>query len=182
MKKVLVGFLSLILVGQVSFAQPVSDMAVIPIGITIQNIMRLTITKGGNIEFVFKSADDIANGIGPSAAYVTTGTVVATQAWDLNMVTDAAQFDNEGGTATLPLTTVGYATNGTGPSTGTGVALTALSNTSAVIVNAGAVTNAGTFQIDWECGTGNAPVTVIPNTTAGGRYTLNVILSLGPDL
>ncbi len=142
--------------------------------------MRLTITKGGNIEFVFKSADDITNGLGPSAAYVTTGTVVATQAWDLNLITDAAQFDNEGGTANIGLDVVGYttATSGTGTPL---AAVTDLANANQVIVDAGGVTTNDTFTINWECGTA-ATTSTIPATQASGRYTVNVMLSLGPDL
>ncbi len=176
MKKVLVGFLSLILIGQVSFAQPVSDMAVIPMGITIQNIMRLTITKGGNIEFVFKSASDRTNGIS-GAEYTTEGSVVATQAWDLEIVADDANFTDESGTNTLALGTVIMETVTCSDATATvAAANTALPAVAADVVTLGAVTDGATFTIQWACGT--AAATPIPATTAAGRYTVNAILSL----
>ncbi len=174
MKKVILGFLAILFAGQISFAQPVSDMAVIPMGITIQNIMRLTITRGGNIEFVFSSAADRLAGLG-GAAYTTAGTVVSTQAWDLELTTDAAQFDDESGTNNLPLATVELAT--TTASTGTAaLANTALAQGApgVLVVDAGAATDAGTFSIEWACGT----TTPIPAATLAGRYTVNVILSL----
>ncbi|OQY00530.1 MAG: hypothetical protein B6I20_08585 [Bacteroidetes bacterium 4572_117] len=179
MKKVLLGFISIIFATQVSFAQPVSDMAVIPMGITIQNIMRLTITKGGNMEFVFKTASDITNGLGPSTAYETEGSVVASQAWQLDLSVDAATFVGEVAATTIPLNVVEFTPTVAG--TGAGTAFTGdLSNgwpSNYTIVNAGAVTSTATFNIAWECGTNND----IPATTTSGRYTINVLLSLLPE-
>ena len=178
MKKVILGFLSIIFAGQVIIAQPVSDMAVIPMGITIQSVMRLTITKGGNIEFVFNSAADRTNGLGP-AGYQTAGSIVSSQAWQLDLTTDAATFLGEDGATTLILGVVAHTVATAGTNAGTAIAAGLLA-TPLVIIDGGLVTDDATFTIDWECGT--AAATAIPATTAPGRYTVNIILSLGPDV
>ena len=179
MKKVLLGFISIIFATQVSFAQPVSDMAVIPMGITIQNIMRLTITKGGNIEFVFKSANDITTGLGPNAAYNTTGNVVATQAWNLQLVADAGDFVNESGVLLGGLDIVGFTPTCAAATVVAGI--NNLTNTaSTTAITSGAVTSGTPFTLAWECGT-PAPggtTSQLDGTEAAGRYTVNVILSL----
>lgn len=176
MKKLLLGLISIILAGQVSFAQPVSDMAVIPMGITIQNIMRLSITRGGNIEFVFKSADDISNGIGPNAAYNTIGNVVATQTWDLQLVADDADFVSAGGTNLGGLNIVGFTPTCAAATVTAGV--NDLTNTvGATAITAGPITSGTAFTLAWECGTANT-TSQLAGTEAAGRYTVNVVLSL----
>lgn len=188
MKKVILGFLSIILAGTVCFAQPVSDMAVIPMGITVQSVMRLNITKGGNIEFVFKSGTDVSNGLPASGAYGTTyetaGTITASQNWDLNLTVDETDFIADNGSGTnLPLNVVSLNV----------ICADALADGAAllndVVLASGIVPiddNGGdnlgdniAFQIQWACGvTALASNTIVG--TAAGRYSANIILSLVP--
>ena len=60
-----------------SRAQAVSDMAIIPIGVTLNSIARLTVTSGGNIEFVVNTMDQYNNGVAYSASTTTTFSVVS---------------------------------------------------------------------------------------------------------
>ncbi len=189
MKKIIIGFLSLIFVGQIGFAQPVSDMAVIPVGITIQSVMRLTITKGGNMEFVFKNANDIATGI-PAAfgtVYETTGSITATESWDLELSTDAANFAGDIA-GTIPLTAIEYSIASAAPAGGTNgadAAVPTTANTTPVEIiyctNSGTASNRGAnipFTIQWACGASLAGGTAIPVDAVAGRYSANFILSL----
>lgn len=94
MKKVLVGFLSLVFMGQVAFAQPVSDNAVIPMGITLSSVLRLNVVSGGNIEFVFASVNDFQNGLAGNM-YRTNLTVESSTDWGLSV--SASDFAGSAG-------------------------------------------------------------------------------------
>ncbi len=187
MKKVLLGLISIVLTGQICFAQPVSDMAVIPMGITVQSVMRLNITKGGNIEFVFKSAADVNAGLPSSGAYGTTyetsGTISASQNWDLNLTVDETDFitDNNSGTdlalnvVSLDVTT---AAGGT-PVLQNDVVL----SSPLTLIDANGTNTLGdgiTFSIQWACGVAALASNTIVGTAAG-RYSANILLTLTAD-
>jgi hypothetical protein len=188
MKKVLLGFLSLVFMGTVAFAQPVSDNAVIPMAITVQSIMRLNIKSGGNIEFVFSKIADITNGIVNSPAYDTHFDVAASQDWDLEIGTDAATFTSDAGTIALDLVEL-QIDDDVSTRLGDGDVTSTFSAAYAPLVNgpvdiltfdAGGAngTNVGAadtngFVIHWQCGVANPVV-----GTPAGRYTVNVYLSL----
>ncbi len=190
MKKLFLGLISLLLAGQVSFAQPVSDQAVIPMGITIQSVMRLTITRGGNMEFVFKSASDIANGV-PSAwssAYQTDGNISASTNWDLELMADAGNFSTN-----IPLNVIEYnvttspANTIAGGGTNPGPLPTNLNTNPFDLLTqdtgAGGGDNYGdglSFTVQWACGANIAGGAVIPANAAPGRYAVNFILTLVP--
>lgn len=55
--------LSLIVFGQLAFGQAVHDRNVIPVAVNLNQVLRMTITNGGNIEFVFNTIDDYQWGI-----------------------------------------------------------------------------------------------------------------------
>ena len=57
MKKLLLISVGLIM-ACLTQAQPVSDNATIPIGVTLNSILRLTVVSGGNIEFVVRRDAD----------------------------------------------------------------------------------------------------------------------------
>ncbi|MEN8122795.1 MAG: hypothetical protein ABFS35_20815 [Bacteroidota bacterium] len=194
MKKVLIGFLSLIFAGQVAVAQPVSDQAIIPMAITINSILRLNIVSGGNMEFVFNSIDQITNGIVNSTAYDTRFTVASSTNWTLNFGTDVADFTATGG-AIIPLNLVALQVDNDVTGTcfpGRCVSATYfgaygdLVNATTALINNGtgnvgnSVDNA--FVIHWECATAaNCTSQFLPTgaVAAGpGRYSANIFLSL----
>jgi hypothetical protein len=55
-----------------SFAQAVRDRNVIPVAVNLNEVLRMTITNGGNIEFVFNTIDDYRDGLSGDAAGIAT--------------------------------------------------------------------------------------------------------------
>ena len=194
MKKVLIGFISLIFAGQVAVAQPISDQAIIPMAITINSILRLNIVSGGNMEFVFNSIDQITDGIPNSTAYDTRFTVASSTNWTLNFGTDVADFtatggntilldlvalqvDNDGGGTCFPLRCVSptyFGSYGDLVQATTALISNGTGNVGNSVVNA--------FVVHWECATAaNCSSQFEPTgaVTAGpGRYSANIFLSL----
>lgn len=60
--------LSLIIFGQLAFGQAVHDRNVIPVAVNLNQVLRMTITNGGNIEFVFNTIDDYKYGLSADRA------------------------------------------------------------------------------------------------------------------
>ena len=50
------------------FAQAVRDRNVIPVAVNLNQVLRMTVTNGGNIEFVFNSIDDYKYGLSADVA------------------------------------------------------------------------------------------------------------------
>jgi hypothetical protein len=188
MKKVLIGFFTILILGQVANAQPVSDNAVIPMAITVQSIMRLNIKSGGNMEFVFNKISDLTTGIPNSAAYDTRFDISASQNWDLNIGTDNANFIGEVATNFFAIDVVnlfveddGSTRLGAGEVATTFAVPTVLPNVSTALLT-NATTDAGTsaqngFVIHWACGTAPSP-TMLSTGAPADRYTVNVYLNL----
>lgn len=117
-KSIITSAIALIITGS-AFAQPVSDRAIIPLGVTLQQILRLHVINGGNIEFVFNDISDYKNGINavaaPSAAdaFYTSDIVVASSTeWQLDMGAEDGAFlvgtDDPSNNATFALDNVGF--------------------------------------------------------------------------
>ena len=72
-------------------AQPVSDRAVIPVAVTLNQVLRLNVTNGGNIEFVFNQIGQYTSGInsggtGSNAPFYTTDFDIASSTrWELDL-------------------------------------------------------------------------------------------------
>ncbi|HBF88475.1 MAG TPA: hypothetical protein DDX39_07530 [Bacteroidales bacterium] len=56
------------LLSVVVFGQAVKDRNVIPVAVNLNQVLRMTITNGGNIEFVFNSIDDYKYGLSADVA------------------------------------------------------------------------------------------------------------------
>lgn len=109
-KLILAGAASLLLLGS-AIAQPVSDRAVIPVGVTLVQILRLHVTNGGNIEFVFNDINDYKLGIatGSSGFYNTNVVIASSTDWDLHFGAEDALMtgtDNPGNT--IDINNVGF--------------------------------------------------------------------------
>lgn len=107
-----------------AFAQPVSDRAVIPVAVTLNQILRIHVTNGGNIEFVFNTIDQYKNGMANSAFYTTDVVVASSTQWELDMGAEDANLvgtDNPANTMTLD--NVGFTADWTGGNTCCGAAL-----------------------------------------------------------
>ena len=96
-KTILASAIALILAGS-AFAQPVSDRAVIPLGVTLVQILRIHVPNGGNIEFVFNDIDDFKNGINSIATPAGNGfydsdvQIASSTEWQLDMGAEDATF------------------------------------------------------------------------------------------
>lgn len=72
---------------QSSIAQAVRDRNMIPVAVNLNEVLRMTILNGGNIEFTFNTIADYKSGMGNKAAAATdvAGTVVGTTASTTSM-------------------------------------------------------------------------------------------------
>ncbi|KAF0190424.1 MAG: hypothetical protein FD166_3810, partial [Bacteroidetes bacterium] len=188
-----------------AFAQPVSDRAVVPVAVTLNQVLRLHVTNGGNVEFVFNTIDQYKNGIANSAFYDTDVVIASSTSWDLQFGAEDGTFmgtDDPGNT--MPLSNVGFQCDWTGLATccaaasdvstvgspwanataiGGGV-VNGLAVYPAMLMTAGAGLNGGdindnSFTIHWECGTGQMAGT----TTMFGALPAGSLLNqnLAPD-
>lgn len=114
----IVGMLAITIVG---FSQAVKDRQVIPVAVNLNQVLRMTIVNGGNIEFVFNSIDDYENGISGAAGnagdnfYVTDFTVASSTRWALTYGSEQATFiGTDDPTNTLLLDNVGFELVATG--------------------------------------------------------------------
>lgn len=82
----------LAVLGITAKAQAVSDMAVIPIGVTLNSIARLTVTSGGNIEFVVNTMDQYENGVDFMPSTTTTFTVASSSPFGVTLQADNANL------------------------------------------------------------------------------------------
>lgn len=85
-KTIFASAIALIIAGS-AIAQPVSDRAVIPIGVTLQQILRIHVINGGNVEFVFNTITDYTTGIanGATGFYDSDVIIASSTDWRLNM-------------------------------------------------------------------------------------------------
>lgn len=128
MKKKAMVIVGLLTIGFVGFSQAVKDRQVIPVAVNLNQVLRMTITDGGNIEFVFNSIDDYEYGLSGDAAtsgsanpatsdafYITEFNVASSTRWVLNYGSEQATFIGTDDPAnTLDLDNVGYTLVATG--------------------------------------------------------------------
>ena len=98
-----------------AMAQPVSDRGVIPVAVTLNQILRLNITSGGNIEFVFNTITQYELGVPNAAPYDSDFNVASSTPWELDMGAEDVTFIGTDNPANLmPLAHVGYLIVATG--------------------------------------------------------------------
>jgi len=112
----------LLFLGLTAFSQAVKDRNVVPVAVTLNQVLRMTITNGGNIEFVFNTIDDYKNGLSADAVasasanpitsntfYRTDFTVASSTRWKLTYGAEEAAFiGTDLATHTLALNNVGF--------------------------------------------------------------------------
>lgn len=129
MKKVFFLVASALLLSSTSNAQAVSDRNVIPMAVNLNQVLRMSITDGGNIEFTFNSIDDYRFGISGDAAtsssanpassnpmYSSNFIIASSTRWQLSYGSEEATFigvDNPANTLTLDNVGFSLASNGT---------------------------------------------------------------------
>lgn len=176
----------------VSYAQPVSDNAVIPVSVNLNSILRLNVTSGGNIEFTFTNIDQYTNGLENTDRYDTHFTVASSVDFDVVLSTEDATFigaDNPANTMDLDFVGYDIESNGSGAETTNWtfpaglVTLQqnpALPIVSSVANNGAGDVNQNSFIINWECGTPatHGGVSILASSIPADRYTTNVYLVL----
>jgi TRAP-type mannitol/chloroaromatic compound transport system substrate-binding protein len=168
------------------FAQAVSDNATIPLSVTLNTILRLNVTSGGNIEFAFNTIEDYENGISNTTRYTTTFTVASSNDFDVTMsVDDATFFGTDDVNHTMALGYVAYnivfqggGTTGTLPA-----AMPFQLNGTNLIVDGGVAGDIADneYDIEWECGTTNTLGSLLGSAVAPDRYATNIALILSGD-
>ena len=188
---------ALLLISQMGFGQAVNDQAIIPVSITLNSILRLTVVSGGNIDFVVNTIAQYTSGInnlGGDARYHTNFTVSASQDFDVTLRAEDATFLGQDNAAnTMPLDNVGLdlTESGTGadPANWTlPIAVLPLTNVAQNIVTGSAGAAAGgadknNFTIQWRLGTlegGMNTTTLLAQSLTPDRYITNVFLELVP--
>jgi len=175
-------------------AQPIQDNAVIPVSVTLNSILRLTVVTGGNIEFVVNTIDQYTSGIVTGARYTTNFTVSSSVDFDVEMSTEDATFlGTDNPTSTLPLNNVGYtvvanaAASGADPGNWALSTITGLSQAANKIVTGVVNASAGSadqnnFDIQWEMGTsaggGMNAQSLLQQSISPDRYVTSVYLQL----
>lgn len=131
MKKKVMFIAGLLAIGIVGFSQAVKDRQVIPVAVNLNQVLRMTIHNGGNIEFVFNSIDDYRSGLSADAGvslsanpaasevfYQTDFTVSSSTRWSLTYGSEEATFIGTDNPANLlDLTNVGFTLTSTGTNT-----------------------------------------------------------------
>jgi hypothetical protein len=130
-------FAIMLFCGLTAFSQAVKDRNVIPVAVNLNQVLRMTITNGGNIEFVFNTIDDYKNGLSAQAVsaaanpaasasmYKTDFTVASSSRWALSYGTEEATFlGTDHPATTFAIDNVGFTITNTGLNTfeGTGLA------------------------------------------------------------
>jgi len=189
-------------------AQPVSDRAVIPVAVTLNQVLRLNITNGGNIEFVFNQIGQYESGInsgggtaGSATFYNTEFDIASSTRWELDMGAEDATFLGTDDVAnTLALDNVGFQLVATGvhttantitdPATAFAgvIALPAFATTMIGSNSVAGNSNAGdendnVFRIEWRAGTTEGTMNATPlidqvPSPNPDRYVTNVLLDL----
>jgi len=111
----------MLICGVTLFAQAVKDRNVIPVAVSLNQVLRMTITNGGNVEFVFNTIDDYKKGLSSDIAsvsqnplasqamYKTDFTVSSSTRWSLTYGAEEATFlGTDNPTTTFALNNVGF--------------------------------------------------------------------------
>lgn len=112
----------LIMTSVIAFSQAVSDRNVIPVAVNLNQVLRMNITNGGNIEFTFNTIDDYKSGLSGDAAtsgsandaasqgvYQTDFTIASSSRWKITYGAENATFiGTDDPSNTLDLDNVGY--------------------------------------------------------------------------
>ena len=136
MKKLILSFLAFGIVSS-GISQAVSDRTTVPLAVNLNQVLRLNVMNGGNIEFTFNTIAQYKNGINSSTApalqnaatalgggfgaggfYMTQFTVASSNNWELHMgAEDATLIGTDDPSNTMALDNVGYSLTSDGTHT-----------------------------------------------------------------
>ena len=138
MKKLILSFFAFGIISS-GISQAVSDRTTVPVAVNLNQVLRLNVYNGGNLEFTFNTIAQYKNGINsgavaPAAAlgaavgaqgfYQTQFTVAASSDWELHMGAEDATLIGTDAGGTMTLDNIGYSITADGTHTfgGTGAA------------------------------------------------------------
>ena len=196
MRKLFFGFIMLVL-SHVSFGQAVNDQAVIPVSVTLNSILRLTVVSGGNIDFIVNTITQYTSGInslGTDARYHSNFTVSSSEDFNVSLRAEDLTFlGQDNATHTMPLDNVGFdlTESGTGADPANfalPAAVLAVTSGAVNIVTGVAGASAGgalknNFTIRWRLGTAQGGMnasSLLAQSLSADRYITNVFLELVP--
>ncbi len=173
----------MLLFAQMGFGQAIKDNAVIPVSVTLNSILRLTVTSGGNIQFVVNTIDQYTNGIANDDQYTTMFTVSSSRDFIVEMGAEDATFVGQETGGTMDLNFLRYEIGGGGPDPLVGVTELVDLTTPEIIAGVSGAASAGgelDYEILWELGTdaGNA---LLDANLPADIYITNVFLTLVPQ-
>lgn len=171
---------AMLLLSQAGFGQAVKDNAVIPVSITLNSILRLTVTSGGNIQFVVNTIDQYTNGIGNSAQYTTNFVVSSSRDFDVTLGAEDPNFIGLETGGSMDLAFLRFTMGGTG-----GGALPDIQELTDLTAPITVVSNTAggnlLYEIQWELGTGGSAGTLLAANLPADIYVTNVFLNLAPQ-
>lgn len=171
MRKLLLG-VAMLLLAQMGFGQAVSDQAVIPVSVTLNSILRLTVTAGGNIQFVVNTMDQYNNGINiVSDQYTTKYKVASSNNYEVTIASDDDALVGIETSAEMDLAYIEYTPTG-GAAAGAGGAIT----DAAVVVATDPAGTIDAYEIAWRLAAG-----LLAENYPADVYTVNVFLQVQPQ-
>jgi len=101
---------ALLFSGSLLIAQPVVDNAVIPVSVSLNSILRLNVTSGGNIEFVVSTLAQYGSGITGigNPRYQTNFTVASSVDFDVQISSETATLNGTTAGNTMLMNNLGY--------------------------------------------------------------------------
>ena len=185
MRKLLLGA-AMLLFAQMSFGQAVSDNAVIPVSVTLNSILRLTVVSGGNIQFVVNTIEQYENGIPYTPRYGTIFTVASSRDFNVRMGAEDGTLIGSDTGGPMDLDNIGYTMSNIGTEDpgfpGTVAALT--SGTPIIVASIAGSSAANRYEIQWELGTlgvGMNAQTLLEQSLPADNYVTNVFLYVEPQ-
>jgi hypothetical protein len=185
MRKLVLGA-AMLLMAQISFGQVVSDQAVVPVSVTLNSILRLTVTSGGNIVFVVNTIAQYNGGIVNAPGRTTTNFVVSSSRdYTVTMTSENATHFvglESGSTDQFIIENLGYTLTGVGIND---AGLQVL-NASRDIVDAGVAGGNVPYTIAWELATPaliaiSGEDNLLTQSLAADVYVNNIFLTLAPQ-
>jgi hypothetical protein len=173
MRKLVLGA-AMLLFAQMGFGQAVSDQAVIPVSVTLNSILRLTVTAGGNIQFVVNTIDQYTNGINiVSDQYTTKYKVASSNDYVVTLAADAASLLGVEQGAAMDIAFIEYTASG-GAVPGGALTLTDFNAPEDIATDPAGVIDL--YEIAWRLTAG-----LLAEDLPADVYTVNVFLQVQPQ-
>ena len=179
----------MLLFAQFSFGQAVSDQAVIPVSVTLNSILRLTIISGGNIQFVVNTIDEYEFGVANSDRYTTTFSVASSRNFDVLLNAETANLIGSDDVSNImPVDNIGFVCpddGGTGNFNNTVVTPLTVAQIAVLDTRDAGGSDVNEFQIEWELATpafaGANSGSLLSQSLNPDNYVVNTFIVVDPN-